>query len=185
MQKEFVVLNFKRFRPYLCGRMRRSSVSVLRGGYVGGRAGLFRGSRRALCSATFREKSYSPLRRRLWSSHRLPATFRQRKRQYARSPGTPSDLRERQPPVHTYGTRRKDHVLAERYERASASIRRTAGIVVSSDDAIWFTDPDYANPPRLYRKQVAERDREAMRFSHRPKEDAAISRSQPTATRAG
>ena len=175
MQKEFVVLNFKRFRPYLVANA--PLQRLYSGRYVGGRAGLFRGPRRASVQRRSGRKD-SPLRRRP-GADRFPAAFRQRKRQRARSPGTPSDLRERQPPGHTHGIRRKDHgsrrtlrgqapQFAERHRRQLRRRRSGSRIPITESSATT--------------RETRRRARSGGDAFFASTRRAAVSRSQPTSS---
>ena len=164
MQKEFVVLNFKRFRPYLVAN---APLQRLYSGVMWAEGPVYFADLGVLL---FSDVPGEKILRYVDGQEPtvFRAAFRQRERQHARSPGTPSDLRERQSPGHTHGIRRQDHgarrtlrgqapQFAERHRRQLGRRRLVHGSRLR-------------NPQRLHGEQGAERDRAAMRFSHRPEE---------------
>lgn len=137
MQKEFVIENFKRFRPYLVAN---APLERLHTGVMWAEGPVYFADLGVLLfSDVPGEKIYR------YVDGQAPTVFRQP------SGNANGNTRDRQGRLLTCesGNRRvtrTEHdgrvtVLAEHYE--GKRLNSPNDIVVSSDDAIWFTDPDY------------------------------------------
>jgi gluconolactonase len=137
VQKEFVVQNFKRFRPYLVAN---APLERLHTGFMWAEGPVyFQDLGLLIFSDVPSEKIYR------YVDGQAPTVFRQP------SGNANGNTRDRQGRLLTCesGNRRvtrTEHdgritALAERYE--GKRLNSPNDIVVSSDDAIWFTDPDY------------------------------------------
>ena len=137
MQKEFVVLNFKRFRPYLVAN---APLQRLCSGVMWAEGPVYFADLGVLL---FSDVPGEKILR--YVDGQEPTVFRQP------SGNANGNARDRQGRLLTCesGNRRvtrTEHdgritVLAERYE--GKRLNSPNDIVVSSDDAVWFTDPDY------------------------------------------
>jgi gluconolactonase len=137
VQKEFVVLNFKRFRPYLVAN---APLQRLYSGVMWAEGPVYFADLGVLL---FSDVPGEKILR--YVDGQEPTVFRQP------SGNANGNTRDRQGRLLTCesGNRRvtrTEHdgritVLAERYE--GKRLNSPNDIVVSSDDAIWFTDPDY------------------------------------------
>ena len=137
MQKEFVVLNFNRFRPYLVAN---APVERLHTGVMWAEGPVYFADLGVLL---FSDVPGEKILR--YVDGQAPTVFRQP------SGNANGNTRDRQGRLLTCesGNRRvtrTEHdgritVLAERYE--GKRLNSPNDIVVSSDDAVWFTDPDY------------------------------------------
>lgn len=137
MQKEFVVLNFNRFRPYLVAN---APLERLHTGVMWAEGPVYFADLGVLL---FSDVPGEKILR--YVDGQAPTVFRQP------SGNANGNTRDRQGRLLTCesGNRRvtrtehdgKVAVLAERYK--GKRLNSPNDIVVSSDDAVWFTDPDY------------------------------------------
>ena len=172
MQKEFVVLNFKRFRPYLVAN---APLQRLYSGVMWAEGPVYFADLGVLL---FSDVPGEKILR--YVDGQEPTVFRQP------SGNANGNTRDRQGRLLTCesGNRRvtrtehdgKITVLAERYE--GKRLNSPNDIVVSSDDAIWFTDPDYGI--LVTTREIRRRARSGgdAFFASTPR--VAVSRSQPT-----
>ena len=136
MQKEFVVLNFNRFRPYLVAN---APVERLHTGVMWAEGPVYFADLGVLLfSDVPGEKIFR------YVDGQAPTVFRQP------SGNANGNTRDRQGRLLTCesGNRRLTELSMTEGSRCSPSAMRAAlnspnDIVVSSDDAVWFTDPDY------------------------------------------
>ena len=172
MQKEFVIQNFKRFRPYLVAN---APLERLYTGVMWAEGPVYFADLGVLLfSDVPGEKIYR------YVEGQAPTVFRQP------SGNANGNTRDRQGRLLTCESRnrrvtRTEHdgrvtALAERYE--GKRLNSPNDIVVSSDDAIWFTDPttEFSSITRETRRQ-ARSDGDAFFASTRR---AATSRLQRT-----